>query len=775
MGNNSENNFRDFFKNNVDFLFILDLSGNIIEINDAVRNILGFSDEDVVGKSVLMVHPPEFREKAGETVRKILLGEESLCLIPLLTKNNAYIPVETRVFRGLWDSKQVLIGVSRNLSEVKLSEEKFYNVFNNSNIQMSISDLKTGVFINVNKQFLDTFGYSYEEIIGTASKDLNLLYDYAQRQEALDIFEKEGKLDNFEAIIKTKSGGLLTCLFSLNKFKIQTYEYLLTSATNITQLKKAESKIQHLFKQQKLLADISQSLNSTQNFDQILGEVLKFIGEHTNVSRVYIYENTKDESTGTLTHEWCNSGIEPLPLERDERNYQLIPSWKKILSSEGRIYSNKIEELPDDLYQILSPQGIKTILVYPLHLQETFYGTIGFHECVSSQEWSEEEIDLLRTVSNIISNAMERKRVLDKLENSELRLKLTLNSAKEGLWDWNNITDEVYFSDTWCSMVGYAPEEIAPHFSSWVKLIHTDDMPLINEELTKHMNGETEYYEIAFRMKSKDGSWKWVLTHGKVIQRDENNKPMRTVGTHIDITRQKEIEEQLKESIDTKNKMFSIIAHDLRGPIGNFIPILDLLTDKEELDEDIKKTLLNELKKSTKTTFDLLENLLNWSRSQTNSLSLYPTHFIINNIIKDVVDLLSPSAAQKEITIDVKAEKSWSVFADIDTLTLVLRNLLSNSIKFTPHKGTITITVQNLGTQIEIEIADNGIGMEKDVVENMFKINSFTTTRGTSNEKGSGLGLVLCKDFIEKNGGQIRAESVWGEGSKFFITIPKCK
>jgi PAS domain S-box-containing protein len=773
MKSSSEKNFRDFFKNNIDFLFILDMEGNVIETNNTVNSILGYTQDELIGKSVLLVHPPELREKAREIVGKMIAGEEASCPIPLLSKKNGYIPVETRVFEGVWNAEKALIGVSRNLTALKLSEEKFFSVFNHSRALMAISTIDTGIFVNVNKQFLTTLGYAEEEIIGTASKDLELFNDYGQRAQALDIFEKEGHLKDFEVIVKTKSGELLNCLFSLDKIKIQTYQFILTSASNVTQIKIAESKINYLFKQQKLLADISQLLNRSTNAEHILDDVLKLIGEHTGVSRVYVFEDAGNGTSAANTFEWCNAGIAPQLNVVHEIPYKIIPSWKKLLNQEGHIISENISELPGDIFALLEPQGIKSIIVYPLFVQNAFYGYLGLDECVNSRTWTIEELDLMHTISNIISNALERKRVLKKLENSELRLKLAMSSTNEGLWDWNNMTGSVYYSETWCRMLGYEPEEIEPNISSWEKLLHPEDKEMIMEALHKHLNGETESYETTHRLKTKDGNWKWILDHGLVVQRDIEGQPLRTIGTHIDVTRQKETEQQLQELLETKNKLFSIIAHDLRGPIGNFLPILEILTSEEGLEEDMKNEFLEDLKKSSITTFNLLDKLLLWSKSQTNTILLKPARFVINHLIYDNVELLSPSANQKTIKIAVKAEENLSVFADRDSINIVIRNLLSNAIKFTPNNGMITILARDSGEFIELEVADNGVGMKKEIADNLFKMKSFHSTYGTNYEKGSGIGLILCKDFVGKNGGEIRVESAPDQGSRFIFTIPK--
>lgn len=147
----------------------------------------------------------------------------------------------------------------------------------------------------------------------------------------------------------------------------------------------------------------------------------------------------------------------------------------------------------------------------------------------------------------------------------------------------------------------------------------------------------------------------------------------------------------------------------------------------------------------------LLENFLNWSLSQTNEISINPKHFVINRLISNNIELLSSGANRKEIQILFNSEDELSVFADEDSISLVIRNLLSNAIKYTPNQGTIEVNLHKQDFYIEIEVADNGIGMKKEVVDNLFNANNSVSTVGADNEKGSGLGLMLCKEFVERN------------------------
>ena len=772
MTSDEESNFRNFFNDINDFLFVLDLNGDIIETNNAVVSLLGYSKDELIGQSVLFIHPPEFREKAQKTVGDMISGKSKSCRLPIIAKNGEYIPVETRVYQGVWNSEKALIGVSRNLSEITLSEDKFFKVFNDSQVTMAISEVETGIYINVNKQFVKMLGYTKDEIIGKSSKDLKLFYDYNQRDELLKRFDSNEIIENAEIIVQTKSGEQLICLFTIKKIQIQTHNYLLTSANNITQEKVIENKIKHSLRQQTLLASISQNLNSIQNLASKINETLSLLGNHTNVSRVYIFEDDAEGKCTTNTYEWCNVGILPQIEELFAISYDFIPSWKKIFKENGRIFSVDIKELPEDIFQVLEPQMIKSILVYPLYVQEKFYGFIGFDECIINKNWEQDEIELLRIIANIISNAFERMKFQKQLIESENQLKRAIENTEAGVWDWNIETGHVYFNDIWCQMLGFEKSEIEPHIRSWKRLVHPDDLPLINEALDKHFAGETESYHTSHRLLCKTGEWIWVVDKGKIIERDKSGKPTRAIGTHIDITNQKKTEKELQVANATKDKFFSIIGHDLRGPIGALMQISELISEKGVVDEETLYSMLDSQKVLSKSTFQLLENLLNWANYNMEHLEYNPKIINLNKVIIESIDNIKYVANKKNIFLSIDFFSHINVFADEDMLNLIIRNLLSNALKFTPQGGLIVIKMIKNVSFIEIIITDSGVGITKENIEKILSDDEFHTTRGTANEKGTGLGLKLCKSFIIANHGTLKIESELNKGSKFSFTLP---
>jgi signal transduction histidine kinase len=233
---------------------------------------------------------------------------------------------------------------------------------------------------------------------------------------------------------------------------------------------------------------------------------------------------------------------------------------------------------------------------------------------------------------------------------------------------------------------------------------------------------------------------------------------------------------ELQELNATKDKFFSIISHDLKGPLNSLTSFSGLLINHtDSLSKDEIQLLAKDLDKSVKNLFALLENLLEWSRSQTGNIEFTPTVFSVTELLQINKDLLHAQAQNKKIQIEDKSQDVLFVNAHKHSVNTVIRNLLSNAIKFTPEGGRITLDARTENDHILVSVRDNGVGMPKEVMEKLFRIDTKHSTRGTADEKGTGLGLILCKDFIEKNGGKIWVESEPGKGSTFLFTIPSAK
>ena len=225
---------------------------------------------------------------------------------------------------------------------------------------------------------------------------------------------------------------------------------------------------------------------------------------------------------------------------------------------------------------------------------------------------------------------------------------------------------------------------------------------------------------------------------------------------------------------EDKDLFLSILAHDLRSPFNTLLGMSELLIDNIRVYSiDETEMLLNHLRNTSVATFALLEDLLNWTSTQSGNISFNPQNLNFSEICKNILETLDKFAYTKNITVKSLTKDNIYVFADIDMLKTVLRNLVSNAIKFTNKSGTIIINAEENSENVTISVTDNGIGIQPVKITKLFNISHRQTTRGTEEESGTGLGLILCKEFVERNGGKIWVESEVGKGSDFKFTLPK--
>ncbi|MBI5539005.1 MAG: tetratricopeptide repeat-containing sensor histidine kinase [Bacteroidia bacterium] len=235
-----------------------------------------------------------------------------------------------------------------------------------------------------------------------------------------------------------------------------------------------------------------------------------------------------------------------------------------------------------------------------------------------------------------------------------------------------------------------------------------------------------------------------------------------------------ESEQNLIELNATKDKFFSIIAHDLKNPFNALLGFSQLLERNYDTYTKTEiKEYINVIYESSQSLFKLLDNLLQWSRTQTGSITYNPEIFNLLPVVKQEITYLQFYADKKKIAIKVTVDSTISAFADKNIISTVIRNLINNAIKFTNSNGKVEIRAVETLNEIEVSIADTGVGIDADDLEKLFQLNSSISNKGTANEEGTGLGLLLCKEFIERNGGRIWANSNKGKGSTFYFTLPK--
>ena len=229
----------------------------------------------------------------------------------------------------------------------------------------------------------------------------------------------------------------------------------------------------------------------------------------------------------------------------------------------------------------------------------------------------------------------------------------------------------------------------------------------------------------------------------------------------------------LSDLNENKNKFFSIIAHDLKSPFNSILGFSKhLAQDYKTIEEDKLGSYLLGLATLSQQTYTLLENLLLWARGQMGGIRAIPEKVNLKHIVQDNMELFNGISASKNITITDHLSDKTEVYADANMTTTIVRNLLVNALKFTPQDGNIDVFASINGEFIEVTIKDNGIGIPADEIDNLFRLDARLQRQKSMSEKGTGLGLLLCKEFIEKNGGEIWVSSTPGRGSSFTFTLP---
>jgi len=496
------------------------------------------------------------------------------------------------------------------------------------------------------------------------------------------------------------------------------------------------------------------------------------------------------------------------------------------------------------------------------------------------------------------------RKVQEELQESEERWKFAIDGNKDGLWDWNIITSEVYFSPQWKAMLGYKEDEISNHLEEWDKRVHPDDKEGAYADINAHLEGKTPNYENEHRLMCKNGEYKWILDRGRIISRTPEGKPERMVGTHRDIDLRKNLEEemvrseikfksvfelsrtgisitdeqgniiecnraserilgitflehlnrnfankageiirpdhtimppdelasvralkeqkafteqemgivkpdgnitwislsavpvplkgygvlityvdiseisrqkqQLIELNNTRDKFFSIIAHDLRSPFNAIKGFSNLLKKNHNTYDEQKRTkLINIIAESAGKASDLLENLLEWSRSQTGTISFKPRLIELEPLFSELLEHANGRASRKGLTFTMVVPKSLKAVADMDMLQTILRNLVDNAFKFTEPGGKVSISATEDAGAVRIAVKDNGIGIPADMHKSLFSIDKKSVSSGTQNEKGNGLGLILCKEFLAKHGQDLSFTTTPGEGTEFYFYLHK--
>ncbi|MDR3609658.1 MAG: PAS domain S-box protein [Ignavibacteriaceae bacterium] len=508
-----------------------------------------------------------------------------------------------------------------------------------------------------------------------------------------------------------------------------------------------------IISQQSLVRDVTEHIRR--------GELLKvnefWLRDTQRVGRLGSYDlNVK-------TNSWVSSEIMDEIFGIEQNSEKTLESWNSLVHPDQR------EEM---LHYFMNH------VIGQKQLFNKEYKIIRARDGAVRWVWGlgELKFDVEGNVTNMIGTIQditERKQAEEALKESEEKFRAIFenNSAAIAIIDPDTTISMV--NDAYCQMGGYSKQEVIG--MSWTEQIPPEELERLMEYNRLRLidpNSAPDKYE--FKFYHRNGEVKYGLMSVNMI-----HSSGKIVASFTDITERKNAEQQrikysedLKVSNATKDKFFSIIAHDLRSPFNTLIGLSEILAhDIDSLSKDDIIECSRNINSALRKQYELLTDLLNWSRLQTNNFELNSDTVVLRDEVNKVIGALNLTAKQKGIEIINSIEDGVTVFADVNMLRLVLRNLITNGIKFTNKNGSVALSAAKKDNFLEINVADNGIGLVKSDVMKLFN-NDHYSTYGTLNEKGTGLGLLLCKEIIEKHGGKIWVESELNKGSKFIFTIP---
>ena len=376
---------------------------------------------------------------------------------------------------------------------------------------------------------------------------------------------------------------------------------------------------------------------------------------------------------------------------------------------------------------------------------------------------------------------------------------LAFETLKAGVWNFDPVSNHVVWSNV-CSRLLNIPEKKVS-IPLMLTAVHPDDKGLVEESWVS-LKSNTDWVETEFRVFLNGDTWideegmplefpsefpsefpqdtpdeepleepevRWLRIRGRYLPEEKC-----ATGVIIDITEEKSFNMQLEEANLAKDRFFSIIAHDLRSPFTSILGFSRLLNDEyDDFSDADRKMMLKQILSSTESTFQLLDNLLTWAKTHSGRTTYNPEAFSLEPLIADTLNQSMGQARIKGISIQTEIEVNAMVYADSNMIRTILRNLLSNAIKFSFEQTTITVKANLVKDKVKIVVSDQGTGIDPVTLKSLFRLDEkVCSTKGTANEKGTGLGLILCREFVEKNGGRITVESKPGVGSTFSFTIP---
>jgi len=734
--------FRELFENSGTSIVILDERGIYQLVNSLAAKQLGHKADEIAGRSMFDFLPHETATKYLEKNRRLIEScgtKEYEDTFQLPTGNRTFL-ITDQVLKDQSGKGYAILSSSIDITERKQTEEalrkseSLLSLFmKHSPIYIFIKEVSPSksLVIKASENFYDMVGIPGSEMEGKSMEEL-FPKEFAAKITA----------DDWDVV---SGGKVLTLKEELNGRSYTTIKFpismggknLLAGYTiDITDQKRAEVAIRE----------------SEERFRKLLQDVHSVSVQGYSPDGTTQYWNNASEKLYGYTGEEA--------LGRNLLDLIIPPEMRDDVKSAIQQMAETGQPIPSSELSLMRKDGSHvsvfsshTIVKSPGKPQELFCIDIDLTERKQAEE---EILKSKQQYDNLVSKIPVGVYILRTRPNGDFALE--------------------YASPRMAEMLDLSVDSLLAHRETIFKAIHPDDLDsFIRQNLEGIHNMRP--FDWKGRVVVK-GDIKWL----NISSSPEPLESGETLwhGLIVDITDRMRNEAEIKLKNDelitlnaTKDKFFSIIAHDLKSPFNSILGLTNYMVEQiQEKHYDHLEEYATVVKNSSQQAMDLLTNLLDWSRSQTGRMEFKPERVEIVTLIKAEVDLLSSSADQKSIILSDKLSGKTMAFVDRGMFSTIMRNLISNAIKFTRPGGRVEISLEEGLDFVKISVSDNGVGIKKDRIDKLFRISENYSTVGTLNEKGTGLGLILCNEFVEKHNGKIWVESEEEKGSTFHFTLP---
>ena len=531
------------------------------------------------------------------------------------------------------------------------------------------------------------------------------------------------------------------------------------------------------------ISEATRALLDQQLQEKAIQTAVAALGAGTNVDRCYIFqiEGQKGERLISQRFEWVKGSIS---VQIDNPRLQNMPEsifpWLMEKLDRDEILFGIVAQSPDpEFREGMAEQDIKSYLFTPIQKDGQLWGFIGYDDCEEERDWTQVEADALATVAKNIGIRLSWDSTKNNLEERNEIFEIAVKGARLGLWEWLPATGRVYPSEAYARILGYPATELTT-YASWADKIHPDDLDRVLAALQAHLLDGDVPYNVQYRSLHGAGEYRWVVSNG-MAKRDAENNPIMLTGFLRDIHEQVLAEEARTQALqrmlelnELKSNFVSMASHQFRTPLTVIYSNVELM---EMGIMKLEPSLMARFSKATGRIKDevvrmteLMNNILTFGKYEAGLMTVRMESIDLVELIRRINEqYFSQESDGRRISIEVHG-RARNVQCDSMLLTHAFSNLMSNALKYSPQRPAPQIAIHFGEQGVEVEVMDHGIGIPEKGKGNAF--NSFFRASNASTIVGSGLGLPIVKEFVERHGGSVTFESVENKGSTFLVQLP---